>query len=130
MYAPYYAVLCQIGGTIRVGRPFSMTGGNSEKGDQRMKRAMLTVLSLVTVLLVLSVSVSAQLPTLQEGDDNLWEYLPYRKVKDDAGNCVKPEMDYSVEPPLDIDLRERCVREDRGNTYVEIFEFGRWTGDF
>lgn len=95
-----------------------------------MKRATFTVLSLVIVLSTLTISASAYMPALQESDDNLWQYLPYIKVKDDSGTCVRPEMDYTVEPPQDIDLRERCVREARGNTYMDIFEFGRWTGEF
>ena len=88
-----------------------------------MKRALLTMLSLVLVLSVFSIPAYAGPPIPVEGPENIWTYLPYTKVMDDSGECVKPE-------PLVGDPRPPCVRVAGGNTFIESYEVGWWAGDF
>lgn len=86
-----------------------------------MKRAMLTMFGLALGLSVLSISTYAHPPTPVEGPENVWTYLPYTKVMDDSGECVKPE---------EGDTRPPCVRVAGGNTFMESYEVGWWAGDF
>jgi hypothetical protein len=86
-----------------------------------MKKMLVAVVAVVVLLSVLPISASAHPPTPVEGPENIWTYLPYFKVKNDAGECVKPEDD---------DDRPLCMRVAGGNTFVETYEDGWWAGDF
>jgi hypothetical protein len=83
-----------------------------------MKRTILTLLSLVIVLSVFAIPASAGPPSPVAGT---WYYLPYVKVLDDSGECVKPEED---------DKRPPCQRSVGGNTFMETYEDGWWEGSF
>jgi hypothetical protein len=56
-----------------------------------------------------------------DGGENIWEYLPVDKVRDESGRCVKPE---------EGDTRPLCVREVGGKTFVQVYSDGRWQGIF
>jgi hypothetical protein len=83
-----------------------------------MKRAILTMLSLVMVLSVLAIPASAGPPGPVAGT---WLYLPYIKVRDESGKCVRP---------VEGDTRPPCIRVAGGNTFMDTYEDGWWDGDF
>jgi hypothetical protein len=88
------------------------------QGESEMKKTVLTLLALVMLLSVLSLSASAGPPEEVSG---LWQYIPYVKVHNAAGECV---------PPGENDTRPPCIREADGNTFMQTFETGKWSGSF
>jgi hypothetical protein len=83
-----------------------------------MRKMLVVAVTVVVILSVLPISASAHPPTPVEG---VWKYLPYFKVKNDAGECVKPE---------EGDTRPLCVKAAGGNQFVQTYEDGWWTGGF
>jgi hypothetical protein len=83
-----------------------------------MKKMLVAVVTVVVLLSVLPISASAHPPTPVEG---VWEYLPYIKVENDSGECVKPE---------EGDTGPLCVKVAGGNQFLQTYEDGWWAGDF
>jgi hypothetical protein len=83
-----------------------------------VKKMLVALVTVVVLLSVLPISASAHPPTPVEG---VWEYLPYIKVENDSGECVRPE---------EGDTRPPCVKVAGGNQFLQTVEDGWWTGDF
>jgi hypothetical protein len=85
---------------------------------RKMKKVILMVLSLATVLLMLSMPTLAGPPA---GAAGLWQYQPFVKVYDADGECV---------PPTGAPGEVPCIETHGGNTVMYTFENGKWEGTF